>query len=191
MIRHVQDYGAIILMDERFSWTSNKNGISKWLRSNIQVFPSYDKFDLKMRAFFQQMKFKGFVPKVKQLEQVKVELDENGEQEIKLQSKKKFDIHFERSRKLQKTGAQASNDLGFLNLVNKNQEEEKKESEIKGTLMYMLKNPPKNQPKRKIVADKPEDDVDRPNKRRKLEAQETSTENVIKASSLSKYAFTK
>jgi hypothetical protein len=37
------------------------------------------------------MKAKGFIPKVKQLEQLKIELDENDEREIKVNSKKKID----------------------------------------------------------------------------------------------------
>ena len=36
------------------------------------------------------MSAKGFIPKVKQLEQIKIELDENDEKEIKVNSKKKF-----------------------------------------------------------------------------------------------------
>ena len=53
VIRHVQDYGSIILCDERFGWRNNKDGISKWLRNSIVLYSEYDKFDLKMRAFFQ------------------------------------------------------------------------------------------------------------------------------------------
>ena len=35
------------------------------------------------------MNAKGFIPKVKQLEQIKIELDENDEKEIKVNSKQK------------------------------------------------------------------------------------------------------
>jgi len=34
---------------------------------------------MKLRAFFMSMQAKGFVPKVKQLEQINVELEENDE----------------------------------------------------------------------------------------------------------------
>ena len=37
------------------------------------------------------MNAKGFVPKVKQLEQIKIELDENDEREIKVNSKRRID----------------------------------------------------------------------------------------------------
>ena len=35
VIRHVQDYGAILLLDERFGWASNQKSISKWLRDQV------------------------------------------------------------------------------------------------------------------------------------------------------------
>lgn len=38
VIRHRNDYGAIILCDERFSFGSNKNQISSWLRPHIKVY---------------------------------------------------------------------------------------------------------------------------------------------------------
>lgn len=81
----------------------NSDGISKWLRPNILRFDTFSKFDLKTRGFFQQMKCKGFVPKVQQLEQLKIELDENDEKEIKVNSKKKM-IDNDRSKKPMKLG---------------------------------------------------------------------------------------
>ena len=38
VIRHRNDYGAIILCDERFGYSSNRNQISAWLRPHIKVF---------------------------------------------------------------------------------------------------------------------------------------------------------
>ena len=118
-------------------------------------------------------------------------MDENGEQEMKLQSKKKFD--FGGNRRLQKNSEKQAINLGFMEPVNKNQEEEKTESKTKGTLLYMLKNPPppKTQKKRKVIADEPEDDIEKPNKRMKVEISDQTTERVIKTSSLSKYAYKK
>jgi len=50
---------------------------------------AYEQFDLKLRAFFKQMECKGFVPKVKQLEQIAVEMDDNDDKVMKINSKKK------------------------------------------------------------------------------------------------------
>ena len=70
VIRHVQDYGMIVLLDERFKWGSNMKSISKWLRDHIFPAPDFSRFDIKMRAFFQQMSQMNFAPKVKQLEEL-------------------------------------------------------------------------------------------------------------------------
>ena len=64
-------------MDERYSYSSNKSQISKWLRDSIYIPDRYEQFDLKLRAFYQKMKSKGFVPKVKMLEDVKIEFDDS------------------------------------------------------------------------------------------------------------------
>ncbi len=37
VIRHVQDYGAIILIDERYTWATNRAQISRWLRDRVRV----------------------------------------------------------------------------------------------------------------------------------------------------------
>lgn len=44
-----------MLVDNRFEWGVNKNGISKWLRNNIQLHPDFDKFFKKLKAFYCQM----------------------------------------------------------------------------------------------------------------------------------------
>jgi Fanconi anemia group J protein len=36
-IRHRHDYGAIILLDERFEKTENANQLPKWIRANLQT----------------------------------------------------------------------------------------------------------------------------------------------------------
>lgn len=41
-LRHKYDYGAIILIDSRFTWQKNSNQLSKWIRSRIQRDRSYN-----------------------------------------------------------------------------------------------------------------------------------------------------
>ena len=65
VIRHVQDYGTILLLDERYNYSSNKSQISKWLRDKIKLSESYQATDLQLRAFYQKMKTMNFQPKVK------------------------------------------------------------------------------------------------------------------------------
>lgn len=86
VIRHVQDYGAIILVDQRYTWRSNQQGISSWLRDQVFHAREFKLFDNRLRAFFLSMKSHGFKPKVQQLAEIKCELDE---EEIKIESKKK------------------------------------------------------------------------------------------------------
>ena len=76
MIRHVQDFGAILLFDLRYMYQSNKSQISAWLRDRIKVPDRYTAADLQLRAFYQKMAHKGFKPKVEQLEQLRVEFDD-------------------------------------------------------------------------------------------------------------------
>jgi hypothetical protein len=63
-------------MDERYTYNSNRNQVSRWLRDRIVVPNHFEQFDLKLRAFFQSMASKKFVPKVKQLEQLKIAFDD-------------------------------------------------------------------------------------------------------------------
>ena len=76
VIRHAQDYGAILLFDERYNYPSNRSNISRWLRDRIKTPQSYDQLDLQLRAFYKSMACKGFKPKVEQLEQVKITFDD-------------------------------------------------------------------------------------------------------------------
>jgi len=76
VIRHVQDFGAILLFDQRYMYQSNKSQISAWLRNGIKVPDRYPAADMQLRAFYQKMAAKGFKPKVEQLEQLKVEFDD-------------------------------------------------------------------------------------------------------------------
>lgn len=65
-----------MLVDSRYSWDLQKNSISKWLRDCIKIPTDYDHFDRLLRAHFQSMKLKGFIPKVQQLEQLKIQFEE-------------------------------------------------------------------------------------------------------------------
>jgi hypothetical protein len=79
-------------------YSSNKSQISGWLRNNIREPKDYDAYDLQLRAFFQKMEKMNFQPKVKQLEQLKIEFDDYEASGVGLQlpkvinSKKKFDV---------------------------------------------------------------------------------------------------
>ena len=72
----MQDYGSILLFDQRYLYQSNRSQISKWLREGIKVPEKYEDADRHLRCFYQKMAGKGFVPKVKQLEHLKVEFDD-------------------------------------------------------------------------------------------------------------------
>lgn len=41
-IRHRLDWGAIILLEQRFTYPSNYNQLSKWVRSRVLSFPKFD-----------------------------------------------------------------------------------------------------------------------------------------------------
>ena len=45
VIRHVQDYGAILLFDERYTYSSNKDQISGWLRDRIKIPQQFSELD--------------------------------------------------------------------------------------------------------------------------------------------------
>ena len=64
VIRHAQDYGSILLFDERYSYGQNRSEISRWLRDRIKDTEKYDQLDLHLRAFYQKMACMGFKEKV-------------------------------------------------------------------------------------------------------------------------------
>ncbi|KAM7513981.1 hypothetical protein LguiA_003564 [Lonicera macranthoides] len=55
-IRHRFDYGAIILMDERFREERNTAHISKWLRRSIRQYENFDKSLDGLKSFFGDVK---------------------------------------------------------------------------------------------------------------------------------------
>ncbi|XP_018572046.1 regulator of telomere elongation helicase 1 homolog isoform X2 [Anoplophora glabripennis] len=52
VIRHRNDYGAIILLDARFNNFKIKNQISRWLRDNIKVINNFGEIMRDLKAFF-------------------------------------------------------------------------------------------------------------------------------------------
>lgn len=46
VIRHKNDYGAILLCDERLAQYKNNQHISKWIQKNLNVKDSYEDFDM-------------------------------------------------------------------------------------------------------------------------------------------------
>ncbi|CAI0434835.1 unnamed protein product, partial [Linum tenue] len=55
-IRHKNDYGAIILLDERYQEERNLAYISKWLRKSIQHHDSFDESIERLKSFFSDAK---------------------------------------------------------------------------------------------------------------------------------------
>lgn len=72
-------------MDHRYAYQSGKSQISKWLRDLISVNQNYNSLDGQMRQFFASMQHRSFVPKLKQLEQLQLELD-NDEENLKIKN---------------------------------------------------------------------------------------------------------
>lgn len=52
VIRHRNDYGAIILVDERFEYPNSIASLSKWLRGFIRVHPTFTDAAVSLTAFF-------------------------------------------------------------------------------------------------------------------------------------------
>lgn len=98
VIRHVQDYGSIILVDERYTWQTNRREISKWLRDRVRVWQSTDDLTSVLLSFFEEMKGRNFVPKVEQLAQVHLEIDEEEDQVRRQKSKKNGEAAPRRSK---------------------------------------------------------------------------------------------
>ncbi|XP_027330323.1 Fanconi anemia group J protein homolog isoform X2 [Abrus precatorius] len=55
-IRHKLDYGAIILLDERFREERNRAFFSKWLRRPLRVYDSFDLSLVGLKSFFEDAK---------------------------------------------------------------------------------------------------------------------------------------
>ncbi|KAI9113138.1 hypothetical protein K1719_015663 [Acacia pycnantha] len=55
-IRHRLDYGAVILLDERFKEERNRAFISKWLKKTLRIYDSFDLSLKGLRSFFEKAK---------------------------------------------------------------------------------------------------------------------------------------
>ncbi|XP_031739564.1 Fanconi anemia group J protein-like isoform X1 [Cucumis sativus] len=55
-IRHKFDYGAIVLLDERFQEERNRTYISKWLRKSIKQFDNFEQSMEELKSFFSHIK---------------------------------------------------------------------------------------------------------------------------------------
>ena len=55
VIRHSQDYGSIILIDERFSLPQFKEKISKWMRDRLIIYENADSLFRHISEFFQSI----------------------------------------------------------------------------------------------------------------------------------------
>lgn len=54
-IRHKNDYGTIILVDERFKANSRQAGLSRWMRSNLHIFPDFSRCITTIEDFFKRL----------------------------------------------------------------------------------------------------------------------------------------
>jgi Fanconi anemia group J protein len=55
-IRHRHDWGAIILLERRFHYESNINGLSKWIRPRVQKFTNYQESLKSLEKYIEHMK---------------------------------------------------------------------------------------------------------------------------------------
>jgi Rad3-related DNA helicase len=51
-------------VDDRYTWSSNRSQISKWLRDRVRVSNSCEEMADSLAKFFTEMKSRNFVPKV-------------------------------------------------------------------------------------------------------------------------------
>ena len=58
VIRHRMDYGAIILCDERFSYESQRAGLSKWLQSKWHVCSNFGEANKELINFYRNLRTK-------------------------------------------------------------------------------------------------------------------------------------
>ena len=59
-LRHREDWGALVLIDERFlpnanGQNANSKKLSKWVRQQLLVFPSFDEFSTGLSSFVSKM----------------------------------------------------------------------------------------------------------------------------------------
>ena len=54
VIRHKDDFGAVIFADERFAYRNHQNQLSLWLRPAMQTFDTFEKGIESLSAFFER-----------------------------------------------------------------------------------------------------------------------------------------
>lgn len=55
VIRHKNDYGAIILADTRFSWSSNISDLPNWIKPNLSVYDNFTEAINSLSQFYSRM----------------------------------------------------------------------------------------------------------------------------------------
>ena len=83
VIRHISDYGSILLVDERYE--NFKDMISKWLKDQINIPKSNAEALKNMEHFFAEMKSRNYVPKARDVgdmvDQADISEDDDDEDE--------------------------------------------------------------------------------------------------------------
>ncbi|CAI2381893.1 unnamed protein product [Moneuplotes crassus] len=78
VIRHSNDYGNIILIDERYENPENKSAVSAWLRDQIKVFSNSELAIQQYQQFYEDMKKLDLKPKVQAVTELELDdIDEN------------------------------------------------------------------------------------------------------------------
>ena len=83
VIRHAEDYGNIILIDERFAEAKHKVSASAWLRDQLLEFDDFKEAKSEYEKFYFEMKSKKFIPKVDRLEKLYLEFHEQDNEYFK------------------------------------------------------------------------------------------------------------
>ena len=52
VIRHINDYGMILMMDNRYEQNKLKNMLPAWAKVNIKAYHSFNELDIKLNSFF-------------------------------------------------------------------------------------------------------------------------------------------
>jgi Fanconi anemia group J protein len=58
VIRHRYDYGAVLLVDERFQQSSLQNALSKWVRNSLESRPVVTEAIASLKSFFEKWEAK-------------------------------------------------------------------------------------------------------------------------------------
>ena len=64
VIRHKEDYGNIVLIDQRFDSDKQMKEISSWIRDQVEVYEDSNDAIERFAMFYKEMKSRGFKKKV-------------------------------------------------------------------------------------------------------------------------------